>query len=429
MPQYEPNSQDSLRAVDLLQSYLISHQIGLVRYSSTLVKKVVALLNQTEDRLGAKLIEQLLAIGEVTTTNYPRKARRLALLLEKLKELRQEAWDEAHRVAEEELLGLAQAEVGWSQTSLQQSIGIALDIEGLTLSRVEGIVKATPFQGRPLQSWFSRLASEDQERLEVFLRQALVEGQTGPEMVQAIRGTRAAKYTDGLLQISRNHADALVRTAVNHVGNQIREDVWLANADIIAGVRWLSVLDGRTTDICRSLDGAIAPLPGLPDNFPKTIPRIQPLNRRPPAHYRCRSLVVAVLDTDGIMDKIGNRPFVRTVKGRAGREVDFRQQAQEEVGSGWSRLNARERDQVVKRVRDRWATENIGQVPADTTYSAWFQQQPAAFQRQVLGPSRYKLYTKGNLSLDRFVDYSNGKPYTLPELKLREQQAFEKSGI
>lgn len=39
-----------------------------------------------------------------------------------------------------------------------------------------------------------------------------------------------------------------------------------------------------------------------------------------------------------------------------------------------------------------------------TTYGEWLARQPAAVQEDVLGPARYKLFSKGELSIDRFVD-------------------------
>jgi hypothetical protein len=69
-----------------------------------------------------------------------------------------------------------------------------------------------------------------------------------------------------------------------------------------------------------------------------------------------------------------------------------------------------------------------GQVPATLTYNDWLKKQPQAFQDEVLGPTKAKLYRKGDLSLDRFIDKS-GNEYTLDELRRREMGAFERAGI
>jgi SPP1 gp7 family putative phage head morphogenesis protein len=44
-----------------------------------------------------------------------------------------------------------------------------------------------------------------------------------------------------------------------------------------------------------------------------------------------------------------------------------------------------------------------GQVPASQNYRQWFTQQDAEFQREVLGPTRYNLYTQGRVSFGDFA--------------------------
>jgi SPP1 gp7 family putative phage head morphogenesis protein len=94
-------------------------------------------------------------------------------------------------------------------------------------------------------------------------------------MARIIRGTRA---NPGIMDISRRGAEAMVRTAVTHTSNVAREQTYKKNKAITA-VQWLSVLDGRTSHICRGRDGTFYPV----DKGP-----------RPPAHVACRSTVLGV---------------------------------------------------------------------------------------------------------------------------------------
>ena len=68
-----------------------------------------------------------------------------------------------------------------------------------------------------------------------------------------------------------------------------------------------------------------------------------------------------------------------------------------------------------------------GQVPEAETYQSWLKKKPAAFQDEVLGPNRAKLFREG-MALDRFVDQS-GKEYTLKQLRSKDATAFKKAGI
>ena len=75
------------------------------------------------------------------------------------------------------------------------------------------------------------------------------------------------------------------------------------------------------------------------------------------------------------------------------------------------------------------APPSVEQVSSNTTYGDWLKKQPAAFQREVLGETRYKLFAKGDLTLDRFVDGETGKQYTLAQLRELEPHAFELAGL
>jgi SPP1 gp7 family putative phage head morphogenesis protein len=61
------------------------------------------------------------------------------------------------------------------------------------------------------------------------------------------------------------------------------------------------------------------------------------------------------------------------------------------------------------------------------TWNDWLRTQPRSFVRDVLGPSRAKLYLDGGLKLDKFIDPS-GRLYTLEQLAAKEATAFNLAG-
>jgi hypothetical protein len=69
-----------------------------------------------------------------------------------------------------------------------------------------------------------------------------------------------------------------------------------------------------------------------------------------------------------------------------------------------------------------------GQVPAETTYEDWLRTKPAAFQDEILGSEKGRLFRAGGLKLDAFVD-RKGREYSLDELRRREGMAFRKAGL
>jgi len=137
-----------------------------------------------------------------------------------------------------------------------------------------------------------------------------------------------------------------------------------------------------------------------------------PKGARPPAHMACRSLMTAVIDDVGV---VGQRPFVTDTRTRVKREVDFRK-------------IAKEQGRTISSVRKQWAKDNIGVVPAKTTYNQFLKRQSAGFQNDVLGKTKGKLFRQGKLSVDEFVD-RRGNEFTLAQLAETKPEAFTAAGL
>ena len=202
------------------------------------------------------------------------------------------------------------------------------------------------------------------------VRRGIVQGESYGQITKRIVATKALQYKDGVTALNMRQAQALVSTAVAHTANEARQTFYGANDDLIKGVQWVSTLDARTTPICQSRDGTIYPVDSGP---------------RPPAHFRCRSATTPVL------------------------------KSWKELG-----INLEEAPSGTRASMD-------GQVPEAETYQTWLKKKSAAFQDEVLGPSRGKLFREG-MSLDRFVDQS-GKEYTLAQLRSKDAKAFKNAGI
>lgn len=178
----------------------------------------------------------------------------------------------------------------------------------------------------------------------------------------------AKRIDDGVTKY-KQQLQSVALTLTNHVATEARLDTFKANSDILDGWRWVSTLDSRTSAICQARDQEILPLDS-------------PI--KPPAHYRCRSTLVPVIKKQYAVD------------------VDFKRPA---VG-----------------------VDGTQQVSAKTSYQDWLAKQPSSFQKDVLGPTRAKLFKDGNLTLDKFID-SDGNTLTLDELKQKEPQAFKRAGL
>jgi len=243
---------------------------------------------------------------------------------------------------------------------LRSPISMNFNMVTPSTDMLASVVTAQPFQGKLLKEWVEDLSDSRRKMIRDAVRMGMVEGQTVDQIARRIRGTRALQYKDGLMEISRRGAQAMVRTAVNHTASRSRQLTFEKNQDIIGSEQYVATLDGRTTPLCRALDGKVYPVGKAPVPGRDT-------------HIGCRSCLV---------------PVVKSWRG-LGFDID---EAPEGVRASFD-----------------------GQVPESTTYNEWLKGQDAKFQDSVLGPGRGELFRQG-ASVDKFVDIKTGRNFTLKEL-------------
>ena len=345
------------------------HQVYLERLKSGEVNQFTSFLQQIDRSIRLRLS------GE-TLTDYSR-TRLNKLLAEVERDLRliyAGYWDHLSG----NLIELAEYEAGFESRSLSKVVGFETVIPAAT--QVAAAVTSAPLSvrgadgGKLLEPFVKDWASTEVKRVSGAIRQGYFEGQTTSQILQTVRGTRAGRFNDGILAVSNRNAEAIVRTAVQHVASIARNETWKANSDIVAGVVWNSTLDSRTSQQCRSLDGQVFPI----DKGP-----------RPPIHIRCRSTTTPQLDDR--FSFLGD-DATRAARGPSG----------------------------------------VGSVDADETYYSWLKRQPADFQINAIGPTRAKLLRDGGLTAERFSELNLGRnfePLSLNQMRAIEPTAFEVAGI
>ena len=200
-------------------------------------------------------------------------------------------------------------------------------------------------------------------------------GRKSRQIVQTIRdgvtlGQTSEEITSNiknLTKLQQRQAATLARTVTNYTSVQAREVVMRENPDITNSYRWIATLDGRTSLICASRDQQIFK---ESNESPK-----------PPAHFNCRSTIAPVVEGDSA-------------------------------------------DQF----RAALAGSGAQQVSKSTRYETWLRRQSRAFQTEVLGVTRAKLFREGRISIGRFVD-AQGATLTLDQLRKLEPMVFEDLGI
>ena len=361
---------------EILADESVAHAVDLAQYSQGVLQRMVALLNRVDTDLAAELAAALERLPADSFT-----VERLELLLQSVRDLNVQAYAAVLGALEGELQALAEYEAGYQlslfEEVIPEPVQVRFPIASVTPAQVYAAAMSRPFQGRLLRDWASQIEAGRMTKIREAVRVGYLEGETASQIVRRIRGSRAEKYADGILQRPRRDLMAVVQTAIGHTAAVAREQFVEANGDIIKAVRWVSTLDNRTSEICRIRDQKrYTPVDHKPIGH--KIPWLQGPGK---AHWNCRST---------------SSPVTKSWR-ELGIDID-------EIDSGTR-------------------ASMDGQVPAETTYSQWLQRQSAARQDQVLGPERGRLLREGGLKLEDFYS-PTGKWLSIEQLKQRDAEAF-----
>lgn len=392
-----------MTANEELLDALIRHQVFLLRLSGQIRNDIHKLLDATEADISAQIRQRMARSADGPTPANLRRARRL---MATIRETRLTAWSQVTAKWVEELQELALATPERAAAQVRTVSPAVLDLALPAPAALRNIVRSNPFEGRVLREWARDVASSDIRRINDQVNIGLVQGETPAQLARRVVGSARLNGRDGVTQITRRNAEAITRTAVSSISNQARREFFKENEEIFTKELYVSTLDGQTTPICRSLDGNQYDIGKGPI---------------PPVHFGCRSIRVALLDAE----VIGNRPTRRFTEQTLAREY---QRANGLTVDG-SRANLpRGHKGAFDKFAQRRKRELTGRVPAKTTYQQFLGRQSVEFQDDVLGRTRGRLFRRGELTLDKFVD-RRGREIPLGELAGREAAAFRAAGL
>lgn len=335
----------------------VKHQIDVQRFTTSQLARMLRQL-KLEDRRLVEWLTRRIPIN--ASRNRRENARRLRALFREFRERRDVTMKRLRDEFRSDLNDFADEEADFEEALLLAIMGGS--VARTRKQTLRQIVSSIPFNNSTKTSatftqWFRALQGSDRQRVEQALLKGVSEGQSLESIVQTVGGAR------GVLSSTRRMLEGLVRSAIAHVSNLSREAAWQVNGTRAVLV-WQSILDARTCPICRARDGRNAPIGGT-GNAPQ--PRLIPPGARPPAHPRCRCVMIA---------RILGQPGAAT----------------------------------------------------DVTYQQWLSGQTAAVQDDILGPTRGKLFREGTFTVDRFVD-RQGQELTLEDLAKRRPTAFRDAGL
>ena len=240
---------------------LTRHQHYVERYKTGTANEVDAYIRRVD-----KLIRELLSGATLSTAGQLERLQR-RIRVEIL-----EIYREWARKFPNKLVDFGIAEAAFYDKAME---GVALAIP--TRQALRSAIVSRPFNNKLLREELNDFTQSQIRLIKNAISTGFYEGQSNAEIIRAIRGTKANNFRDGILSIGKRKAERITRTAINHTASQARIELFKQNG--IKEYVWVSVLDGRTSDICRGLDGNVYKVGK---------------GKVPPAHPNCRSDIRAV---------------------------------------------------------------------------------------------------------------------------------------
>jgi SPP1 gp7 family putative phage head morphogenesis protein len=262
----------------------ILHQIGLQRFSVGVVKRIRSVLRRMQVDIEAQIRERL-SSGD----NAARDASsfRLSSLLQQVRSTQ----GEAHRVIrsefDREIQEAVAAEADFITGMARLQVGTEVSLASVSAQQLEAAVVTHPLQGKTLRQWTAQLETGDVSRVQGQITMGYLEGESVPQVVRRVRQVAT---------VTERGAETLVRTSMTHINARAVERNAAANPGLFERYQWVSVLDNRTTPVCRARAGKAFSHGSGP---------------LPPAHAGCRSTVFSLVPGVGPAEDIGYEDWLK----------------------------------------------------------------------------------------------------------------------
>jgi SPP1 gp7 family putative phage head morphogenesis protein len=356
-----------LNANEKLIDSITDHLVDLTRVETRLKGHVLGIISDLESEL-VKAINQANVLG-VSKSRY--QQLRLKKLLEVVRGSIKASYGDIDKYMKDQQKKIAELEYNYSEKSINQAIGTDFVDINLDNNTLTALAKQTLIQGAPSAEWWGRQSSDLQQKFTDQVRRGILQGETNSQIIQRIRGTRARGYSDGIMNVARNQAGALVNTSVHAVANASRMEAYKDQEDIAKGYRFISTLDNRTSTTCKARSDLLWTLDGKPVGHHIRF-------ERPPVHFNCRSTLSLVLKS---WDEISGK-----VKTELKDDLTPRQRAA------------------------------MGGPAKVANYEDWLKRQSEEKQIDILGQKKWNLWQTGKLSFRDLVD-QKGNPLTIEQLE------------
>ncbi|MCP4987586.1 MAG: hypothetical protein GY928_16465 [Colwellia sp.] len=359
-----------MSALDKSKDNEARHAVFLQRFAGGLSKEFNPYLEQIKKEINSELLQ-------ADTTMY--RGRKLNRILKKLEQIQEGIYSDYIEETLTQLELFAEHEIKFELASLDDVIlSGSVELSAPATTQVWAAATTNPLifpdsdDNIMLRAYMREWTEKHTQKVSKIISTGFLRGDTTQQIAQRITGK--GRHIDKKVRAANKQ---IVRTSLAHISTVARHATMEENNDIVVGYEWVSTLDGRTSPLCRPLDGKIF-------HYKKN-----GYKPKPPLHPNCRSTTSPVLDKRYRMD-----------------------------------------DSLARRSSS--GSDGGRQVNAKESYYTWLKKQSVEFQNDAIGPVRAKLLRDGGLSAKEFGALTTDqkfRPLTLIELEKKLPLAFSKAGI
>ncbi len=367
---------------------IIRNTITLDRFAEGINVEITKVLIKAQNEIAGAIAEinpHAPLRTEWRTTRYQKLHKRISDILNT-------AYEKAKKETNSNLEGMINPLVKKTIKDFNEAIGVDIFDVTLTPEFLKSIVTKTMIDGKIIGDWWDKQQEDTKIRIQEKINLArqelevgLVQGESITELISRVRKKEMSFKLDApsiakpdAMDISKNEADALVRTSMMQVAQNVRMEIYKQNQDILNGYEVIATLDKRTTPLCRALDKKRFDLNFRPIGHDVPYPP-----RGFPAHWRCRSTLIPI--TKSYQELMNNDSLPETKKN------------------------------LLKDIPAGKRSSMGGEASASMDYNEWLKTQPEEIQQEVLGITRQKLWKENKLTMADML-HQNGRQLTLDEL-------------
>jgi len=355
------------------RDYLLRRSHYLYRFENGAIRDMLGPMRRAENEMNRKLMELT-----TTGTGYTKEWRiqRLNQQIAESQALWQAANFDAAGVLQERMYETALAEGASLERMLSAQYGkIGADIKGLPFLHIDYIIN-NPLLAEDIGSKLARASDSALNRVRGELTQSIIQGEDIAKATNRLVPIVGQSFTNpayaptrliqgSLPRTIKDRAEMIARSEILYTSNQVARNIYQNNTDVLQGVMYTATLDRRTCLICATSDGKIYKFKDGEDHNGPLLPR----------HPRCRCTY---------------SPLTKS----------------------WAQLE--KENQVKPGVSQKTKGGFVNTAPDVVTYGQWLKTQPAEVVKDILGPTRYKMWSAGELQLSEMA--TSKRIYSLAEL-------------